>query len=69
MKIVSLHKFFKTMTKENLTKEQKQLAHFAKALGYPVRVTILQMLAKQTCRYHSVSSNAGESAVDKEREN
>jgi predicted transcriptional regulator len=28
------------------------LARFAKALGHPVRVAILQMLAKQTCCYH-----------------
>ena len=40
------------MAKEKFTKEQEQLARFAKALGHPVRVTILQMLAKQTCCYH-----------------
>jgi len=40
------------MTKEKLTKEQEQLARFAKALGHPIRVAILQMLAKQTCCYH-----------------
>jgi predicted transcriptional regulator len=40
------------MAKENLTKEQEQLARFAKALGHPIRVAILQMLAKQTCCYH-----------------
>ena len=40
------------MVKEKLTKEQEQLARFAKALGHPVRVAILQMLAKQTCCYH-----------------
>ena len=40
------------MSKENLTKEQVQLARFAKALGHPVRVAVLQMLAKQTCCYH-----------------
>jgi len=28
------------------------LARFAKALGHPIRVAILQMLAKQTCCYH-----------------
>jgi len=41
-----------TMAKEKLTTEQEQLARFAKALGHPVRVAILQMLAKQTCCYH-----------------
>jgi predicted transcriptional regulator len=40
------------MAKENITTEQAQLARFAKALGHPVRVAILQMLAKQTCCYH-----------------
>ena len=40
------------MTKKNLTKEQEQLARFAKALGHPVRIAILQMLGKQTCCYH-----------------
>jgi predicted transcriptional regulator len=40
------------MPKEKLTKEQEQLARFAKALGHPVRVAVLQMLAKQTCCYH-----------------
>jgi predicted transcriptional regulator len=45
-------KILKTMVKEKLTKEQEQLARFAKALGHPIRVAILQMLAKQTCCYH-----------------
>jgi DNA-binding transcriptional ArsR family regulator len=40
------------MAKKECTQEQKQLARFARALGHPVRVAILQMLAKQTCCYH-----------------
>jgi len=40
------------MAKEKLTKEQEQLARFAKALGHPIRVAVLQMLAKQTHCYH-----------------
>jgi len=40
------------MTKKELTKEQKQLANFAKALGHPIRLAILQLLANQTCCYH-----------------
>lgn len=40
------------MEKEKLTQEQVQLARFAKALGHPIRIAILQMLAKQTCCYH-----------------
>ena len=45
-------KNFRYMAKEDFTKEQEQLARFAKAFAHPVRVAILQMLAKQTCCYH-----------------
>ncbi len=34
------------------TKEQKQAARFAKALGHPVRIAILQLLNSQACCYH-----------------
>ncbi len=37
--------------KEVLTPDQKQLARFAKALGHPVRVYIIELLSKQTCCY------------------
>lgn len=40
------------MAKQNLTTKQEQLARFAKALGHPVRIAILQMLAQQSCCYH-----------------
>jgi len=40
------------MAKEKFTNEQERLARFAKAIGHPVRVAVLQMLAKQTCCYH-----------------
>ena len=40
------------MSKKELTKEQEQLARFAKALGHPIRIAILQMLASQECCYH-----------------
>jgi len=40
------------MPKEKLTKEQEQLARFAKALGHPIRIAVLQMLSKQTHCYH-----------------
>ena len=33
------------------TDEQQKLARFAKALGHPVRIYILQLLAKQSCCY------------------
>lgn len=40
------------MAKKELTKEQEQLARFAKALGHPIRIAILQMLANQSCCFH-----------------
>ena len=40
------------MAKQELTKEQEQLARFAKAVGHPIRIAILQLLANQTCCFH-----------------
>lgn len=34
------------------TEEQKQIALYAKALGHPIRIAILRMLARQSCCYH-----------------
>ena len=34
------------------TKEQEQTARFAKALGHPVRIAILNLLHSQACCYH-----------------
>lgn len=42
----------KKMAKKELTQEQEQIARFAKAMGHPIRVAILQMLANQTCCFH-----------------
>jgi predicted transcriptional regulator len=40
-------------TKSNyFTKEQEQAARFAKALGHPVRIAILQLLNSQACCFH-----------------
>ena len=41
---------------ENLIKEQEQLARFAKALGHPIRIAIMRMLAKNTCCHHGAMS-------------
>jgi ArsR family transcriptional regulator len=42
-----------TTSKSNyFTNEQEQTARFAKALGHPVRIAILQLLNNQTCCYH-----------------
>nr|WP_029038194.1 winged helix-turn-helix domain-containing protein [Salinimicrobium xinjiangense] len=34
------------------TIEQEQTARFAKALGHPVRIAILELLESQTCCFH-----------------
>ena len=34
------------------TERQEQIAAFANALGHPVRVAILELLASQSCCYH-----------------
>lgn len=36
-----------------VTEEQVVQARLAKAMGHPIRVAILQMLANHTCYYHS----------------
>lgn len=38
--------------KEKFTPNQVLIARFGNALGNPVRVAILQLLAKQSCCYH-----------------
>ncbi len=35
-----------------ISKEQEQVARFAKALGHPVRVAILELLNSQACCFH-----------------
>src|SRR5512133_1611576 len=37
--------------KEVMTPEQKQAARYAKALGHPIRMYILELLSKQACCY------------------
>ncbi len=37
------------MEKKTYTLEQEQLARFAKAMGHPARIAILEFLASQTC--------------------
>ena len=38
-------------TKEILTENQKKFARYAKAMGHPIRMYILETLAKQSCCY------------------
>ncbi len=40
------------MPEKEISKEQIQIARFAKAMGHPIRIAILQMLANHTCCYH-----------------
>lgn len=37
------------MIKKKYTEEQEKLARFAKAMGHPARIAILQLLASQEC--------------------
>jgi DNA-binding transcriptional ArsR family regulator len=39
------------MTINNITETDKKTARFAKAMGHPVRIYILKMLAGQNCCY------------------
>lgn len=41
-----------TIKTKRLTEQQEQTARFAKALGHPVRVAILELLNSQACCYH-----------------
>lgn len=38
--------------KRSFTENQEQTARFAKAMGHPVRIAILQLLHSQACCYH-----------------
>lgn len=38
-------------SKEVYTDQQRQIARYAKALGHPIRVYVLETLASQTCCY------------------
>ncbi|MEX1193056.1 MAG: metalloregulator ArsR/SmtB family transcription factor [Brumimicrobium sp.] len=40
-----------------LTEEQKELAKYAKALGHPIRIAILDLLTNQSCCYHGDMAN------------
>jgi DNA-binding transcriptional ArsR family regulator len=39
------------MNKEVISEKQKKLARYAKAMGHPVRVYVLEALSKQKCCY------------------
>ncbi len=37
--------------KEVITEEQKKMARYAKAMGHPIRMYVLEILSKQSCCY------------------
>jgi len=39
------------MKEEVLSEDQKSLARFAKAMGHPIRLYVLELLSKQSCCY------------------
>ena len=39
------------MSIEIITKEQKKAARYAKAMGHPIRMYVLELLSKQSCCY------------------
>ena len=39
------------MAKEILTDDQKKIARYAKAMGHPIRMYVLELLSKQSCCY------------------
>ena len=45
------------MKEGTLTDKQKKLARYAKALGHPVRVYVMELLSRQSCCYSGDLSN------------
>jgi ArsR family transcriptional regulator len=39
------------MDQEGLTEKQKKIARYAKAMGHPIRMYVLELLSKQSCCY------------------
>ena len=39
------------LKKEVLTEEQKKMARYAKAMGHPIRMYVLELLSQQSCCY------------------
>ncbi len=39
------------MNKEVITDKQKKMARYAKAMGHPIRMYVLELLSKQSCCY------------------
>lgn len=39
------------MSTEIISQEQKKLARYAKAMGHPIRIYVLELLSRQSCCY------------------
>jgi DNA-binding transcriptional ArsR family regulator len=39
------------MKKEAITEKQRKIARYAKAMGHPIRMYVLELLSKQSCCY------------------
>ena len=39
------------MIKNTITEEQKKVARYAKAMGHPIRMYVLELLSNQSCCY------------------
>ena len=50
---LSLFAILRTMeqTQNNITEEQIKIARYAKAMGHPIRMYVLELLSKQSCCY------------------
>ena len=44
---------------EVISEEQKAMARFAKAMGHPIRLYVLDLLSKQSCCYSGDLKEAG----------
>ncbi len=54
LKIICIFVRFYTnnmQSKKVITEEQKKVARYAKAMGHPIRMFVLELLSKQSCCY------------------
>ena len=50
--LLRINNLFMVTPAKKYTERQEKIANFANALGHPVRVAILELLASQSCCYH-----------------
>ena len=49
--LIFVRYFTNKMSNDKLTDKQKRMARYAKAMGHPIRIYVLELLSKQTCCY------------------